>query len=303
MLCLCLAQHLALLCKRVENDEMTDERVEIPARRIGRHAYEYLATCDRPGWVVGTFRSGLSLEFGQERNARVVVLQTPDTPLHPWAVEVEVLPRNLAPDDPVTCGKSILSIRHWRYGWNHEALRRLEIAPYSEDQYQTARSRLPILTEALKAAPEPSSSAALENAFQEHLEIWKKSRKTEHLALLAGLGTGSTPAGDDFLVGILAAWGALWAAVPQIRSQYEELWAVVDVIAAHGRTTKPSAQMLQAAADGAFPEPLFDLAHMLGAAETADEDLSQATARLLAQGATSGASMLQGLVTGFEAAV
>ena len=281
---------------------MTGERVEILARRIGRHAYEYLATCDGPGRVVSTFRFGVSLEFGQERNARVVVLQTPSVPLHPWAIEAEVLPRNPAPNDSVICTKRALSIRHWRYGWNREAMRRLEIAPYTEDQCQTARSRLLILTEALEAAPEPSSSAALENAFREHLEVWKKSRKTEHLALLAGLGTGSTPAGDDFLVGILAAWSALWLANPQIRSQYEELWAVIDVIAAHGRTTKPSAQMLQAAADGAFPEPLFDLAHTLGAADATDDTLLQATARLLAQGATSGASMLQGLLAGFEAA-
>ena len=280
---------------------MTDKRVEIPAGRIGRQAYEYLATCDRPGQVVGTFRSGVSLKFGQERNVRVVVLQTPDVPLHPWAIEVEVLPRNLAPDDPVTCGKGILFIRHWRYGWSREALRRLEIDPFTGDQCQTARSRLPILTEALEEAPGPPFPPPLDTAFQTYVSVWKKSGRAEHLAALAGLGTGSTPAGDDFLVGILAAWGALWVAVPQIRSQYEQLWAIVDTIASEGRTTKPSAQMLQAAADGAFPEPLFDLAHTLGATETTDSALSQATARLLAQGATSGASMLQGLLAGFEA--
>lgn len=280
---------------------MTGKRVEVPARRIGRHAYEYFATCDRPGEVVGAFRSGYSLLINDKRASRIITLQTPDVPLHPWAIEVDALRRNFAHHDPLACRKNGLSIRHWNYTWDRPMIHRLEIGPFSEEETDCARSRLPILAEALESRQASRPASSLDHTIDKHLSAWRRTGSAEKLSPLAGLGTGSTPVGDDLLTGILAAWSALWVIAPQIRRESERLWTIVDAIALSKQTTQASTQMLQAAADGAFPEPLFNLAGMLGATETTDDAFSQALVRLLAQGATSGAFMLQGLLAGFEA--
>jgi len=117
--------------------------------------------------------------------------------------------------------------------------------------------------------------------------------------LLAGLGPGLTPAGDDFLVGLLAALYAFgprstkprWAALQTYASQ-------IATVAAP-RTTKLSAAWLACAGAGAFGEKWHHLICALNG-----DNLSAVIASangILATGATSGADALGGFLFGWQA--
>jgi hypothetical protein len=109
---------------------------------------------------------------------------------------------------------------------------------------------------------------------------------------LAGLGPGLTPAGDDFLVGLLAG-------IYLCESQWS-LGLTVDQIAdcirqaAVGRTNHLSAAWLHHATRSEFGEPWHTLAQALQNGQRAAID--QAVQRILATGATSGHAAMVGFV-------
>ena len=110
---------------------------------------------------------------------------------------------------------------------------------------------------------------------------------------LLGLGPGLTPAGDDALCGFmlgrrLSGEGTSTAdgAINRIASS------------AAGRTSDVSAVQLELAAGGRFGEALLGVATALCAGKL---PIASATARCLAEGATSGADGLLGLVAGLRA--
>jgi len=105
-------------------------------------------------------------------------------------------------------------------------------------------------------------------------------------ARLAGLGNGLTPAGDDFLAGVML-WA--WLAHPAPQSF---CGAIVD--SAAPRTTTLSAAFLHAAARGECDATWHQLLATLGTAT--DDELAAAIERVLAHGATSGADMLAGFL-------
>jgi len=112
---------------------------------------------------------------------------------------------------------------------------------------------------------------------------------------LVGLGPGSTPTGDDLLVGALAgAWhlAALDRRSVRLRDRLCEIVASLD----RGATTPTAWEMLQEATRGAFPEPLLRLARGLGDPAESDESLAAATRALAAMGGHSGADLAAGLV-------
>ncbi len=114
--------------------------------------------------------------------------------------------------------------------------------------------------------------------------------------LLAGLGPGLTPAGDDFLVGLLAAMYALGPHCAQTR--WVRLQRDANQIArvAAPRTTQLSAAWLTAAGTGAFGEAWHHLLHALNGERL--PVITEAANRILATGATSGADALGGFLFG-----
>lgn len=111
---------------------------------------------------------------------------------------------------------------------------------------------------------------------------------------LAGLGPGLTPAGDDFLVGLLAALvaGRLW-----IDNALTTLCPVIAQIAA-AQTTKLSARWLHCAGQGHFGETWH---HLIAALNSNTSALIRATAqRILTTGATSGVDAMSGFLFGIN---
>lgn len=105
-------------------------------------------------------------------------------------------------------------------------------------------------------------------------------------AQLAGLGSGLTPAGDDFLVGVM-----LWAWL--VHPDPEPLCSHIVEVAAP-RTTLLSAAFLRAAARGECNEAWHALLAAL--ARDSDEPIAEAVREVLSHGATSGADALAGFL-------
>jgi hypothetical protein len=104
--------------------------------------------------------------------------------------------------------------------------------------------------------------------------------------LLAGLGGGLTPAGDDFLTGVML-WAWLTHLEPQgfCRRLFE---------ASAARTTMLSAAFLRSAAEGECSAAWHDLLAALDGGP--EQQLAEAVASVLSFGHTSGADALAGFV-------
>lgn len=102
--------------------------------------------------------------------------------------------------------------------------------------------------------------------------------------LLAGLGPGGTPAGDDFLVGVMAA---IWLLGDEVHAR-----AIAQTAAP--RTSALSAAFLRAAGRGEFIAPWHALLKALAAGDLIQ--VEKAAMQLESFGASSGADALDGFV-------
>ncbi|NOZ48789.1 MAG: DUF2877 domain-containing protein [Chloroflexi bacterium] len=112
------------------------------------------------------------------------------------------------------------------------------------------------------------------------------------VGLLAGLGPGLTPAGDDFLLGLMARWWLQPTLLPPgwtVPALCQQL-----VQTASPRTTRLSGVWLRHAARGQFAQPWHHLARALRPGH--ELALPDAVNRILSTGATSGADALKGFL-------
>ncbi len=110
--------------------------------------------------------------------------------------------------------------------------------------------------------------------------------------LLAGLGVGLTPAGDDFLLGFMAR---IWLDPVLLPPD----WSASDLCqriarTAGPRTTRLSRTWLEYAARGQFAEPWHDLVSALAADDT--NAIHTTANRILNTGATSGRDAMAGFL-------
>jgi hypothetical protein len=119
-----------------------------------------------------------------------------------------------------------------------------------------------------------------------------------HTARMIGWGEGLTPAGDDFLVGLLAGLDAF---VDGDGRRARVRGAIAAVVTSGARRTTPiAAHYLTLAAGGHYNEPIVGLRHAL-LAEDDGRVIDAVLRRALAIGATSGADTAHGLLTGLAA--
>jgi hypothetical protein len=278
----------------------------LDATRIGGHAHRYFAEGMREGRVASTFRHGFNALFEEESAPTYISIQTSAVPLHPWAIEVPEIPPGITVGAPAhvigvattastqrtpRTQRTELAIRAL-----HAACHELRVTPYTTREIQRAADNRVILNRLLDER-RPRSVEAFEGEIRAVVAQWQTTGDADALPRLVGLGAGSTPAGDDVLVGIIAGLTALSA----LSAAQQELDALRQTLAGVSLRTHPaSAQMLAAATDGSFAEPLVDLVSVLGDVEPGAE-LTAAAARVLALGASSGRSFLGGLIVGLEA--
>jgi hypothetical protein len=134
------------------------------------------------------------------------------------------------------------------------------------------------------------------------LRSFSNDGHTRELASLVGLGAGLTPSGDDVLVGALAALDLISQCSPDARTLRQ---ALVDALPVRLETctTRLSAQMLRAAADGLYAEPVLALLDALardGADPAPVERAAEALSRL---GHCSGRDTLLGFASALSRAI
>ncbi len=114
----------------------------------------------------------------------------------------------------------------------------------------------------------------------------------EGASRLAGLGNGLTPAGDDFLMGVIYSF---WVSREAGEAAH---WAKVLVDAASQRTTSLSAAWLKAASRGETNEPWHRMVKALGQLDS--QPVSDASKRIMEIGHSSGLDALSGFVLGLR---
>lgn len=146
------------------------------------------------------------------------------------------------------------------------------------------------------SAPSVIDGAAA--ALGEACRALDRERAVRHVDHLVGWGEGLTPAGDDFLVGLLAGLDALLDGV-EARRQFRSALAAA-VAARTSRTTPVAAHYLRLAGARHYSAPLVDLRAALLCEDDPDV-VEVALAATLAIGATSGADTVAGLLAGLNA--
>jgi hypothetical protein len=138
---------------------------------------------------------------------------------------------------------------------------------------------------------------ALASAVHDACRALDLQRATPEVERLVGWGEGLTPAGDDFLIGLLAGLDAFVRAAPRVRFRR----SLADLIGSLTlRTTPIAAHYLRLAAGGHYTEPLTGLRRAL-LCEDDDAAVDAALHSALAVGATSGADTVSGLSAGLSA--
>ncbi len=271
---------------------MTDRSRFIEATRIGEHAYRYLTTRPRSGRVVSSFSGGINLLF--ENGKAFIPVQAASVPLHPWAIEILGEPLHLPEGTPTRSEKGEISIGNVHIVLSTVQVEDLSLPRFSAHEAAIALRNLPILTSFVEEARKTHSPDPFQPEIDAILGRWHKSNDPTVLHNLIGLGAGATPSGDDVLVGILAGM-SVFEGVDQ---KFEEVLSHLRTRmrdSVRERTPLPSAQMLLAACEGSFGEPIIELATALISPTTSEDSLLERVRSVFRLGHHSGHCILLGL--------
>lgn len=283
-------------------------RVHTSARSVSRFVVDQvLRQPSSSARVLAVFQHACDLVTGDGRVIAVVGPNIGDGPLNIVVSQERVLFPAVQPHTPaqVGSGRVELGSLHilldeaavWdpRPNWAAVRERRSDAAAHLRTLRRLCRERSPessFLTPLERMAPSPSHRTNVALVAQRAIAHLRKgwladpASLREGARLLAGLGPGLTPGGDDFLAGLM-----LWAWVAHPHPQ-RFCRALVD--AAAERTTTLSAAFLRAAGRGECSAAWHAL--LLALAKGDDNALNAAATSVLSQGATSGADAVAGFL-------
>ncbi len=261
----------------------------IAAVSIARPLADDLAGRSWLGYVVGVFSRACYIGGP---DGRIVALTLAEAGRGPFSIAIKGRPglfAEISAGLPARAHGRSLQVGNWEITWDTAGIWEPGlVGPAGAVKLGPGPARL--LREyagwsffpASTSLPGTAGAERLGSAVVDSLVHHRPDRLAEAVAGLVGLGRGLTPAGDDFLVGVMAA---LW-----LTGQAELLADIVTAAAA--KTTRLSAAYLRAAARGEFAEPWHDLALALRAADTAAA--AEAVDRIAGTGASSGRDALAG---------
>lgn len=252
---------------------------------------------------------------------RVISLVTPEIGQGPFSLVVDLangrLPQLLTAKSQVSIARSTLQIGTLVVDTSKAEL--WQARPLWERvSTDSLKAALPLFERKLAAASPASLAHVDKLSGRSHVMVSRvetavytlqAALKTDKIAAfkksaqeLAGLGAGLTPAGDDFLLGVIYG---LWLTAGCLRSA-AETERIVAVLAeeAQARTTTLSSAWLCAAARGEAGQAWHGLVQALALTATSSvnaptnsvDAVSQAIDRILATGHTSGADAFAGFV-------
>jgi hypothetical protein len=262
------------------------------ARRAGPCAAEALIG-ERRGVAVSVHARAINLLFD---DGPLVALLPAGSPLHPWALVVPLAARELA---RVTEGAKVgVSDGVLEVGPVRIELAGLEVVDLRLRLRLRALPAAGFEALARHVAAQPAAGP-FEPALATALGAFQAGGDVVGLATLVGVGEGLTPSGDDVLVGVLAGLDASREIGRDAGVLRERLCGALE--RGTSRTTRLSAQMLDAAAAGFYAEPVLGVLETLASPRPGVKALERAVAALLAVGHRSGADTLRGVVAGLTA--
>ncbi len=261
------------------------------ARSIARPLLAGLTEHPFVGRVLGVHRRACNVI---DESGQIIALVLPEVGNGPFAIVIDGTAGifdGLEPHQPVRVTQQALTLGQWQISLNRASvwephlprpthppnleLMIEQVRPYVE--WPNFKETTPLAGRTVQLARQAAAelSARLKQPQNEKL-------LTAAVAQLAGLGRGLTPAGDDYLLGTMAA---LW-----LTERPDALVTIAKV--AGPKTTALSRAFLNAAADGEFIEPW----HALVLAWDAKDRLamSRAIERIARFGASSGRDALAG---------
>lgn len=257
--------------------------------RIGRLAYDAVGRA-REGRVVSAFAHAANLLLD---DGFLVTLLPAGTPMHPWGIgPVDGLAGLIVGMD-VRIDAGALMV-----GPVSVALSGARVAELTIPVRPAQRPPLATLAALEKLAGDRGLAAVPEDLFahgpiEAALHAVASSGDVAGLAGLIGLGPGLTPSCDDVVVGVLAASEFASRFSPTASDIRERLIRGLPE-PLEERTSRVSVHMLRAACGGRYPEPLVELARVLGEPEVTFDEVRPAALRVKAMGHRSGGDMLRG---------
>ncbi|MCX6096520.1 MAG: DUF2877 domain-containing protein [Candidatus Bipolaricaulota bacterium] len=281
---------------------MGTSRGEVPSEsasvvRIGPDAWQWLTAADRSGRVGGRFRGGVNAVFGSEA---LVCFQSQSVPIHPWALVADLAWEEVEEGAPVTVSRAKLSVGRFALPLEEAEVVDLTFHPPEHlVSLKELHERVALIEQLLAETPDPFESE-FDRAFVRDrdriLAEWQETGAPEVLLELIGRGPGTTPAGDDTLIGLLAGLEVLAAVAPGLAAS--RLQATRHVPRASPPTSLLSAQVLTSAAAGRFPSTLLELEFAILDPAASPTHLVGAVSAALATGQTTGKAALDGLAAG-----
>jgi len=276
--------------------------IELAATSVSRSLLGRLPGSDRPGSVHSVFSRAINLRWDESGWACLLV---EPRGLCPGGVGLRRLPAAEV-GEPIVVSRAGMAFpeRSVRVRVDRASRRDLRIrrrAPFGRAEATAGSSRLrrmvagrghpesllPYVLGEVQRTVHPLLMAAGESVAA---AVRASDGRGAALCLLdlVGLGAGLTPAGDDFLVGLLAASAGL-GCLPRTGV------VLADALPARfvGRTTEVSREMLGAACRGEFSEPTRRVVHCLAGTEAG---LRRSVGSLLRVGGGSGCDTLAGIL-------
>ncbi len=268
---------------------MNESVAVVSATRIGGHAYRYLHNALRWGKVSGRFSNGVNLSFSG--NGAVVVVQTRDVPFHPWGIEVPA-PPDVPVGDAVVAENGRIAIGAGAILFAHADIHELSLPAIDAEGGAVflRRTALDSSIDSEKERPHDPFYPLIDRIIAR----WENGHEPGTLLELIGVGSGATPSGDDILAGFIAGLSVLETMDPRVSNLLNRLRADIRKQATRC-TALLSAQILSAACDRSFAEPVLDL--LLGIADdaTKESEISDRVVRVARFGNRSGVDFLHGL--------
>ncbi len=248
--------------------------------------------------MAGRFSGGINLLFRDP--AAFVPVQTRAVPLHPFAVEVDGPPPAAPIGIPVDVDVQGLRIGPVLVDLRIARPEPLGLGPLRDEEVGTVHGRAPRLSAFLQRRRDHGTREPFGTQIAAVADSWQRSGDPGDLLELVGLGGGSTPSGDDLLVGLLAGLTLFERVSPRARETLTALRPRLQATV-RDRTALPPAQMIEAILLRQAPEPLCGLIAALRDPTGSEAALDRAIARVASLGASSGLFLLSGLLRAWEA--
>ncbi|MCK4546233.1 MAG: DUF2877 domain-containing protein [Candidatus Eisenbacteria sp.] len=261
--------------------------IERVATSVSRSLLSGLPESPHDGIVHSVFARAVNLEWGCD--GWVSLLEEP-LPLNPWAVRLKNLPQ-LGRGNPCVISRRDILFPHRAMRIDLEMCVPVDLGMRPETSvdpdFVRARCRPLMDLESRGQDTDPFRLRARE--ILDDVQLAKSgTRAAQHLFSLVGLGSGLTPAGDDFLAGFLAA--SVFFGAAAVERDF-----LVGALSKNAgpRTTDVSRRMLLAACRCEFAEPV---GRLLRSIVRPGNGVEESARELLALGGSSGADTLAGIL-------